>query len=147
MKNESATIARRLAAQMWGPVQRQKKVGPGIWTYTTAGHGGYVVDTDIRPQFKGDETIVFIRDGSNYYHPNEQHFAAYEEDCEAAKVEWLCPDIFRRLITLYEPNCPYEEWVRHRFELLRRSLEQWNSEWLQQHPEHPPFEWGRRHDA
>lgn len=99
-----------------------------------------MVDTKVRPQFAGDETIVYTRNGFGYYRPDEQHFAAYEEDCEAAKVEWLCPDIFRQLGGLYNLSGSFEDWAQLRFEMLRRSLEQWNPEWLKLHPEHSSIE-------
>ena len=130
----NVSIARRLASQTWGPVQFQRKAGPGIWFFSTASHGGYVVDTDIRPVFKGCETDVLIRAGGHYLYPNEQHFAVFEEDCEYAKVEWLCPDIFKKMYRSDNTGLPFDEWVTNRQAELRRSLEQWNSEWLAAHP-------------
>lgn len=130
----NSAIARRLAAQTWGEVQYQRKLGPGIWLFETAGHGGYVVDTDIRPVFRGEEADVLIRANGHYLNLSEQHFAVFEEDCEYAKVEWLCPDIFKRLSKLYEISCPFEEWITQRRTTIRKSLERWNPEWLEKHP-------------
>ena len=70
----NVNIARRLASQMWGEVQGQQKVLNGIWWMDCTGHGGYLVDTNLYPEFKGDEVTVFRNKRSRYYKPTEQHF-------------------------------------------------------------------------
>lgn len=132
---QNSSIARRLASQMWGEVQSQQKLAPGIWLFDTAGHGGYVVDTNIRQELKGCETIVCTRSGGCKYRPDEQHFAQFEEDCEASKVEWLFPDMFRKLSTNYDmQGLSLDQWIAQRREYLRSSLNRWNPEFLEKHP-------------
>lgn len=77
---------------------------------------------------------MLIRAGGHYLYPDEQHFAVFEEDCEYAKVEWLCPDIFKKMYRSDDTDLPFDEWVTNRQSELRRSLEQWNPEWLAAHP-------------
>lgn len=133
-KATPAAIARRMATQFWGAVQRQCKLAPGIWWFTTAGHGGLVVDTDVRPELAKFNSEV-SRNGLLYC--DEQHFAAFEEDCMAAIVEWTYPDIMpaihRKICTLDEG--PTETFVSERIETLRESLQRWYPDWLEKWPE------------
>lgn len=125
-----AAIARRLAAQYWGPVQRQRKLSNGIWWFTTAGHGGFVVDLDVRPELKEFQSDVFRRER---LYEHEQHFAAFEEDCMAPIVEWTYPEIMASIQkALIEPyrSMPFDEFVRERKEDLYSSLARWNPNWL-----------------
>lgn len=135
-QKSTATIARRLASQTWGEVQTQKKVAEGIWTYHTAGHGGYVVDTDIYPTLADHNETVYVRSDSNSYYPHEQHFAAFEEDCEFAKVEWLYPQILEKVIKQYtlKEGVTKEVWLKQRLTSLRASLERWNPDFLKKYP-------------
>ena len=52
--SNSSKIARSIASQMWGtPVQSQKKLAPGVYWFSTPGHGGLVgiVDEmDVSPE-------------------------------------------------------------------------------------------------
>ena len=133
-KTNTASIARRMATQFWGEVQRQQKVGEGIWWFTTAGHGGFVVDTDVRPKLKEFNSKVYYGSGQRYYRYEEQHFAAFEEDCEAAKVEWAYPEIMDKTSQWFSFTCSQDEWVQERIKCLRTSLSRWNPDWLARHP-------------
>lgn len=133
-KATPAAIARRMATQYWGPVQRQCKIGDGIWWFSTARHGGIVVDTEVRPELAEYNSEV-ARNGLVYY--DEQHFAAFEEDCKAAIVEWTYPDIMpaihKKICTL--DKGPTKTFVSERIEILRESLQRWFPEWLDKWPE------------
>ena len=61
----NASIARRLASQTWGPVQFQRKAGPGIWFFSTASHGGYVVDTDKLDPKIATPAFINVNDKTN----------------------------------------------------------------------------------
>ena len=56
----------------------------GIYDATTAGHGGYLVDTRIHPKLRkyGEKTF-------------NSHIKAFEEDYEALKVLWLYPQLLK----------------------------------------------------
>lgn len=129
-----AAIARRMATQFWGQVQRQCKIGNGIWWFSTAGHGGFVVDTDVRPELAEFNSEVTC---NGMVYCKEQHFAAFEEDCMATIVEWTYPDIMpaihKKICTL--DKGPTETFVAERIETLRESLERWYPEWLEKWPE------------
>ena len=71
----TASAARRIAAQEWGEIHAQEKLAEGIWVFSTSRHGGIITDTNLRPESKFNEV--------------EPGFAAFEEDAEADKVEWL----------------------------------------------------------
>lgn len=77
-------IAKRLARQLWGEINEQKKVMKGVWYFSCSGHGGYVVDLNIHPQFSFKMTQVIKR---GYIYASEQHFAVLEEDCDWALFE------------------------------------------------------------
>ncbi len=128
--------ARRLASQMWGTdIQRQRKLADGIWWFTTNGHGGLIVDTAVRPELNEFNTGVAYH---GHFYCNEQHFAAFEEDCMAALVEWTYPEIIPAIQKeLVEPYCsqPTEEFIRERTMILRESLAHWNPDWLKIYPE------------
>ena len=134
-KQNTASIARRMATQFWGEVQYQKKMAEGIWWFSTAGHGGFVVDTDLRPALKEFNSRVYYGVGQRYYIDEEQHFAAFEEDCEAVKVEWTYPEIMDKISKWHSFTCSLEQWKETRVKTLRDSLVQWNPDWLAKHPE------------
>ena len=86
--------ARRLAYQLWGEVNVQKKVMKGAWYFSCSGHGGYIVDLDSHPQF-----AKFYREltyKTKYMRPSEQHFAALEEDCDFALFEYSYIEVFMK---------------------------------------------------
>lgn len=130
-----ATIARRMASQFWGEVQRQKKLLDGIWTFSTAGHGGFIVDVDKYPELAEYKSTVYINAKSNYYYPSEQHFAAFEEDCEYAKVIWAVPRVLIKLAGHYSINQDRKQWAKEMMKSVRTSLEYWNPDFLVKHPE------------
>ena len=138
MPASNDAIARRLAGQMWrNPVDHQKKLADGIWMFSTPGHGGIVVDTNIRPELASYNTEVRYHKNHAYY--SEQHFAAFEEDCMAAIVEWLYASeihtkAFRNMFVA-DDAVSDEEWFRKRIEMLRASLEMWNPDVLQKYPD------------
>lgn len=134
-QTKSSSIARRMATQFWGEVQHQVKLGDGIWLFDTAGHGGIIVDIDVRPELKEFQHTVYYGRGQRWYIESEQHFAAFEEDCEAAKVEWTYPEIMDKVSQRFQITGSLEDWKQARLEVLRRSLQQWNAEWLAAHPE------------
>lgn len=86
MKSNS-TIAKRLATQMWGRPDHQHKLADGIWEFSTPRHGGIIVDIEVRPLLREYVTEVTLY--RKYAMDYEQHFAAFEEDCDAAIVEWV----------------------------------------------------------
>lgn len=137
-----ASIARRYASQLWGTVNRQLKLTKGIWWFSCTGHGGYIVDTDVWSQLKSDnEPTIYLnriemnkRDG--VYDQTEQHFAAYEEDCDYLKVEWLVPEVKRNVAKRYGVSGQeaIETWYTKRMIFLKLSLEQNNHDFLKEHP-------------
>lgn len=133
-KENTASIARRMATQYWGDVQHQRKLAPGIWMFSTSGHGGIVVDTALRPALADHNNTVYYGRNQQWIIYTEQHFAAFEEDCEAVKVEWAYPEISRAIYQVWCVDEPFESWMEKRSQNLRRSLEQWNKEWLEEHP-------------
>ena len=129
-----AVVARRIATQFWGEVQSQRKVGDGIWWLTTAGHGGFVVDVAVRTELSEFKSEV-TRNGLVY--SDEQHFAAFEEDCMAVIVEWTYPDIMpavQKMLCAYYDG-PAKECIAERIEIMRNSLQRWNPDWLKKWPE------------
>lgn len=135
--SKTVTIARRLASQMWGEIQGQLKVLEGIWWIDCSGHGGFILDTNLYPEFKKDEVIVTRHKNSNQYYTREQHFAPFEEDCEYAKVVWLYPQVLDKFSKRYDlKDKTLEEWKEEILERVRKSLENWNPEFLEQYPQH-----------
>ena len=133
--NNSAAIARRLADQLWHEVQKQEKIAPGIWWFSCAGHGGIIVDIDVHPLAEPWKTQVLYR--YKWYYPDEQHFAAFEEDCDGPIAEWLYAgqihtSIFRQ--SFGEKELDDSTWFRKRIDLLRKCIERWNPEILDQYP-------------
>lgn len=138
MAKEASSIARRLASQMWGTPDRQRKLADGIWEFSTPSHGGIVVDTDVRTELKPYNQDV---SKGKYIFYSEQHFAAFEEDCMAPIVEWVyAADIYRnpkkfRSLFAGDEGLSDDEYFAKRLELIRQSLEQWNPDVLKQYPE------------
>lgn len=128
-------IARRMATQWWGTVQSQHKLADGIWMFSTAGHGGIIVDINVCPALAEHRSDVFCGRNESQLVLSEQHFAAFEEDCDAAMVEWAYPRIQNQLarIAKVEPR-KRMEWVYNRKQLLARSLQRWHSDWFDAHP-------------
>lgn len=136
MKNNDVNIARRLASQMWGKVQSQRKLLDGIWWFDCLGHGGIILDINKYPEFIGNEQIVEKRKGSNTYVMHEQHFAPFEEDCEYAKVIWLYPDVLDNLSKRYDlKDKTLYEWKMERLKIIEESLKKWNLGFLKKYRE------------
>lgn len=129
---DSVTVARKLAAQMWGQPDSQLKLAEGIWMFTTPSHGGIIVDSDVRPEILKvrENTFIYIRAGSSSGYCDEQHFVALEEDCDAAIAEWLYADevITPKLKKRFASDEPFETWKANRIDMLHKSLSQWNSD-------------------
>lgn len=140
MAKSTATTARKLAAQYWGQPDSQKKLAEGIWMFSTPGHGGIVVDTDIRPEILKVKELSFVytRAGSEFGYRNEQHFVALEEDCDACIAEWLysediiTPKYFR--LYVHKEGEAFEEWKEKRLQCIKESLQMWNPEVLKVFP-------------
>lgn len=133
--SNNVQIARKLANQSWGRILTQKKLLEGIWYFDCEGHGGYVVDTNIYPQFNQFYTPVFVRKNSIGIMLSEQHFAIFEEDCNYAIVEYV---LFEQLAEiLYEAfafNRKYKTFNDFKVEYkksLLESLKKWNNDWLE----------------
>ena len=117
MPHDPAKAARRMAAQHWGPVEKQCKVAPGIWWFSTCSHGGLIVDTDVREELRELNKPVFKR---NLAYVEDQHFAAFEEDCQAAIVEWVYPEIIPEIQRkLFQDETSTHVYIAQRIALLR----------------------------
>lgn len=131
----NSTIARRLASQMWGEVQRQKSQIPGVWWFETASHGGYVVDVDLYPELKEFTQTVYVRKGKFSYYPQEQHFAPFEEDCDYAIVEYFMFDkiihkLYKEYLLCQKQTLSFEQFSKQYKERLEASLQEWNADWF-----------------
>jgi hypothetical protein len=69
----------------WGKIQETRELAPGIWTVSTAGHGGVKLSRERNA-------------GMPDYMRNEGGW--YEEDCEWAKVAVVYPIGFQRVIKI-----------------------------------------------
>ena len=71
----------------WGPAQDAKQIAPGIVFYSTAGHGGFYLDSErndlVHDEFKTHITFADLR-----------RQGWYEEDCDAAIVIFTFPEFF-----------------------------------------------------
>lgn len=125
MKNYTTeSAARRIAAQEWGEVHAQEKLAEGIWVFSTSRHGGIITDTLIRPESKFNEV--------------EPGFAAFEEDAETDKVEWLymCDihtDHFKDITA--GSGISFPDWQQDRIRALHERLQHWFPEFLAKYPE------------
>lgn len=91
---KNSQLARRLATQLWGEVNWQKKFMEGAWCFSCSGHGGYIVDLDLHPQFAKFYSELTYK--TKYMRPAEQHFAALEEDCDFALFEYSYIEVFMK---------------------------------------------------
>lgn len=133
MATKNQYIARRLAAQMWGPVKSQRKIAHGVWQFENTWNGGIVVDTDIRPELKEFEKTVGIKKNSLYYRPSEQHFAPLE-DAKAAIAEWLYSEeiLTRKYMRRFSPQIQmsFENWKKNRIKSLEQCLQKRYPVWF-----------------
>lgn len=93
MRDPNRQTATKLARQLWGEVQHCHKLAPGVWEFTTASHGGIIVDNKLYPSTKKWNVWVETRKGSDWGYANEQHFSAFEEDADWAIAEYLLADV------------------------------------------------------
>lgn len=147
MKSNS-TIAKRLATQMWGRPDHQHKLADGIWEFSTPRHGGIIVDIEVRPLLREYLTEVTLY--RKYAMDYEQHFAAFEEDCDAAIVEWVYGNEFhnKRFRSRYrsDPELSDKVFFEERLRLIKESLKRWHPEVLEKWPE-PYVDKGKKHAA
>ena len=135
-RQKNAHIARRLATQIWGDVHSQKYVREGIWSFSTCSHGGYILDLDCYPEFydKFKQFCQFVRVSKEAHsgRRSEQHFAAFEEDCDFAVLEYVLLDLMAPMFANNRNvlDSEYEEFYNEYRSSLLRSLEMWNKEWL-----------------
>lgn len=113
----NASIAKRLAKQVWGDVSSQKKIMPGAWYFSCASHGGYIVDLNLFPQFEDYRCVPLYR--NEWVRTSENHFAILEEDCNFALFEYS----YR-----YHKKFKREDFKKYE-ENLVELLKEWNSEW------------------
>ena len=71
----------------WGAVQTAEELAPGIWSVSTAGHGGIM----LSPSREADMPAHLA--GARHY----GEVACYEEDCEWALVALAYPEAFNTL--------------------------------------------------
>jgi len=95
---DSREVAIRLSEQLWGKRSSFKTLYPGIWQASCDRHGGLVVDTKVFPELSRPaaptldtcfDRMVTVYETSSYYRPEEQHFAAFEQDVDWAFVPYL----------------------------------------------------------
>lgn len=104
MKTRNDLIARKLARQKWGEVQRQEKYGEGIWWFDCCAHGGYIIDTDVYKFLKDFNEFVYCRRNGRYGYTEEQHFAAFEEDCDFNIINYVLFDEVGKKLYKYRKN-------------------------------------------
>lgn len=131
-------VARRLAAQMWGLPDKQRKLADGIWLFCAENGSGLIIDTNIRPEVLAffEKAIVLKNKRNAHTRPSEQHFVALQEGADAYAAEWiyakeiLTPNYRMQLAT----TVPYPEWKKKRLEMIRNSLSMHHPNVLKTHP-------------
>lgn len=121
-KQNNSTLARRLAYQMWGEVNSQKKIAEGVWLFSCSGHGGFIVDNDILPEYKGkyEMTLLYKR---NFYRYSEQHFSVFEEDCNWAILINDHQELLnQKMYSLYIPKQTFSEWVKSMLKSAKETI-------------------------
>lgn len=94
---------------MWGPVQSAEELAPGIWSVSTAGHGGFVLSPErnakVHPAWRSS---------------NRQ----YDEDCDWAIPAYTFPEV------LQAPGWNPDKTPEERLENVRRKLrDQYPDQW------------------
>ena len=137
MENTNNT-ARKVASQTWGNVQHQRKLADGIWFFDTDRHGGIVTDFNVRPETRFMERFVYTRVGSSYGLCHEQHYAAFEEDCDACCVEWLYASeiMTKNYMNFFvgTEEMSLADWKKERLSIIKNSLVRWNPGFLEKYP-------------
>ena len=130
--------ARKLASQLWGEVQHQRKLAEGIWMFDCSGHGGIITDINVRPETGFRKTFVYAYKGRIQGWAAEQHYAAFEEDCDAAMVEWMYASeiITEKYMSHFvnEKGLSFSEWKSERIGILFESIARWNPNFLKTCP-------------
>jgi len=81
----------------WGRVQEYSEIAPGIWSVSTAGHGGLAISAE-----RDAAMPPYLRDGRKYGGPGY-----YEEDIEWALVALAFPEAFAEKKP-WQPMAPFE---------------------------------------
>ena len=123
------SIMKRLARQVWGMINHQKKIMDGVYWFDCAGHGGYIIDNEKFPKLKEYERTVYIREGSSKYYPCEQRFSPMEEDCAWAVAEYLYSEILENAYEKFDFfNDDYN--IEDRRESVMTCVYRWNEDKL-----------------
>lgn len=130
MNKRCDLVARKLAKQQWGEVQRQEKYGEGVWWFDCCAHGGYIVDTDIYEFLREFNEFIYCGKNGRYGYAEEQHFAAFEEDCDFNIINYVLFDKIGKKLYKYRKNeaQSFEEFKK---EILRESeanIKTWHPE-------------------
>jgi hypothetical protein len=157
MSATPSRIARRVAGALWPDVQAQRKVAPGTFGFTCAGHGGLIAVAGAAPfdeatvqRFRdyGRTELVVTAPGRAYTSVTytkdslrelaERYEAATlyevivgEEDCDWALLAWESEEIREGMAT-----AGYFSRVATREEVLE-TVERWNPRWLGIEPTGP----------
>jgi hypothetical protein len=102
---DTLTKAPRPSSSPWHAIQTCKKYAPGIYSVSTAGHGGFMVHESVwstlndaaRTPKWGGRWVTFT-DG------RPEHWLCYEEDSEWAILAWERPDLWPKLFE-YQSKC------------------------------------------
>ena len=137
-KKRIDSVARRLAAQMWGLPDKQRKLADGIWLFCAESRSGIIIDTKMHPEILEffERTIVLKHKRNANIRPSEQHFVALQEGPDAYVAEWiyakeiLTPNYRMQLAT----TVPYPEWKKKRLEMIRNSRSIHHPNVLKIHP-------------
>ena len=78
----------------WGRVQTAEELAPGIWTVSTAGHGGIILSAQ-----RDADMPEYLKSAAKYAGPR-----CYEEDCEWALVALAYPEAFNTLRSWQKPG-------------------------------------------
>lgn len=121
-KQNNSTLARRLAYQMWGEVDYQKKIANGVWLFSCSGHGGFIVDNDVWTEYKGKHEMRLLYK-RNFYRYSEQHFSVFEEDCDWAILINDHPELLNKsLYNQYRSTKTFTEWVNGMLESAKSTI-------------------------
>jgi hypothetical protein len=80
----SATVPFQALDTPWGRAQQVNQFAPGIWSISTAGHGGYYVSPEKLATMPAELRTIKTWAGPNYY----------EEDCDWAIIACAYPEHF-----------------------------------------------------
>lgn len=96
----TAGRARTAARRFWGEPDKQVKVLPGVWWFTTPGHGGFVVaDTfgldprAIEQRGMSGNDVSWVRGSETVL-----TFYGFEEDCDWAVLALYHPEVIEAVV-------------------------------------------------